>query len=442
MRPPKPSLPRLVALAVIAGACSSTARLGADGGPDGVPDGAAPGDDATDAATDAAADLPTSIADDPIFATVWSGTALGVPDQTLIVAGGGFTNTYRTYVKPRASGSWQWRFWISNATDSTYGSGPPMPNQLGGPWRIETAMVADGGPSPSGGVVAGTQVPVTFSGAASRDVAPGERFWSDPVGLDLPADHYLAFTWAVSGAAAGPAFVVASASFAPSYAATGGNFAAQEAATGFAAGSDRLVAPQMFAYDHPVTERLCFLGDSITQGIGSTRGSNGYWVAKIADGLGPDFGIWNLGSGWARAADAASDGFWLYKAKQCSEVAVVLGVNDIASDGLAADAILADLATIVDRLKQHNPATKIILFTIPTFNFTGAAYTTWKQVNDEILAGPPSGVDRVFDVAAVLSQPAPDDGLVKPEYHTGGDAHPNDVGSAAIATAFLAWYRP
>jgi lysophospholipase L1-like esterase len=429
----------LAALAVVAWACSSSCapvRL-VPGAPD------AGSDVATDAGADGAAEGGSDAAvppDDPTFASVWSGTSLAVPAQQLMVTTAPFVYTYRTYVKPRASGSYQWRFWISNATDSTYGAVPPRPNQPGGTWRIEAATVADGGPSPAGAVGAGTQATVTFSGGTSRSVKPGERFWSDPVVLDLPADHYLAFTWAVSATAAGPVMTFASSPFASSYWAAGANLASQESATGFAATYDQLVAPQMFAYDRAITNRLCFLGDSITQGIGSTRNSYGFWVAKIADGLGPDVGVWNLGSGWARAADAASDGYWLYKAKQCTEVAVILGVNDINSDNVSAEKLLGDLATIIDRIKGHNASTKLILFTVPTFNFTGASYATWAQVNATIRTTPPAGVDRVFDIAAVLSQPAPNDGLLKPGYTTNGDAHPNDLGSTAIANAFLAWY--
>jgi hypothetical protein len=165
-------------------------------------------------------------------------------------------------------------------------------------------------------------------------------------------------------------------------------------------------------------------------------------VAKIADGLGPDVGVWNLGSGWARAADAASDGYWLYKAKQCDEVVVALGVNDIDSDAVDPDVLLADLAGIVGRLKQHAPARRVFLFTVPPFNLKGAEGATWMRVNEHLRASPPPGVDRVFDVAAVLSRPGPDERLLKPEYAGNRDPHPNDAASAAIAAAFLAWYHP
>jgi hypothetical protein len=164
-------------------------------------------------------------------------------------------------------------------------------------------------------------------------------------------------------------------------------------------------------------------------------------VARIADGLGPEVGVWNLGAGWARAADAASDGYWLWKAKRCDQVAVILGVNDIINSARTAGEILGDLATLIARLKENRPDATVLLFTVPAFNLGGQAYATWRQINDTILAAPPAGADRVFDIAAVQAQPPPNDGLIKPGFTNGGDPHPNDVASAAIAEAFLTWYR-
>jgi hypothetical protein len=368
------------------------------------------------------------------FANMWSATVVATPSQQLMSASG--VNTYRTYLRTRASGRLRWAFWVSNGVDSTYGGGASAPNKIGGTWKIEAAYVADGGAAHSGNVVAGTQVEVTFGGSRTKTVSPGEKFWSDPVALDLPAGHDLAFTWALSGT--GYPFV--SATFLSTYRVFGGNAAGQEAATGFSAVSDPLVAPEMLAYDYPVTNRLCFLGDSITQGVATGNDTYGYWVAKIGVGLSPDIGVWNLGSGWARAADAASDGYWLYKAKQCDEVAVILGVNDFGSSGRTSAEVLADLTTIIGALKKNNPSTKTILFTIPTFNFTGTALTNWRAANTAIRTSPPAGTDRVFDMAAVESRPAPNDGMLKTQYMS-GDAHPNDLAGTDIANAFLSWYR-
>jgi lysophospholipase L1-like esterase len=423
--------PRFIALALAAAALSA---CGSKSKPMGPPDPPPP-----DAGDDAGAGG-VGVPPDPDFpAGMFSGTVVGIPGNEFVaVSAAPFLTTYRTFVRSRAPGPTNWVFWMSNAQDSTFGVGPPNPNTPGPVWQIEAAFAGDGGTG-HGGAVPGTLVPVTFGGSTTRTVQPGEKFWSDPVMLDLPDGDDLVFTWAVSAQATGPTMPATSAPFLTTFFANGKNLADQESNAGFSASYDMLVAPQLFATDRPISKRLCFLGDSITQGIGSTRDMYRYWVAKIADGLGPDVGVWNLGSGWARAADAASDGFWLWKAKQCDEVAVALGVNDIINSQRSSDQILADLTTILDALKAHNPAVKTILFTIPTFNFALTPYATWKAVNDTILATPPASADRVFDIAAVESQPPPNDGKLMVGYSS-GDGHPNDTGSAAIANAFLAWY--
>jgi lysophospholipase L1-like esterase len=421
------------------GATSSSGGASRDGG-EGKPDAGGPDAEGGEGATgtpDAAGDNEGAAGTGgdggslaPSFTSMWSGTVVATPSQQLMSASG--VKTYRTYVRPRTSGNFHWSFWISNGVDSTYGGGQANPNEMGGAWTIEAAYVADGGATHAGAVTAGTSVQVTFGGSPTRTVQPGERFWSDPIAIDLPAGHDLAFTWTLSGT--GYPFV--SASFITTYVASGKSIAGQETASGFSATTSALVAPQLLAYDRPVTERFCFLGDSITQGVGSGRDTYGYWVAKIGAALSPDIGIWNLGSGWARAADASSDGYWLYKAKQCTEVAVILGVNDFGSSGRTAAQVLGDLTTILTKLKQNDATTKTILFTVPTFDWSGGELTSWRQANTTIRTNPPVGADRVFDIAAVLSEPAPNDGLVQPQYH-GSDAHPNDTGSTAIANAFL-----
>jgi hypothetical protein len=93
---------------------------------------------------------------------------------------------------------------------------------------------------------------------------------------------------------------------------------------------------------------------------------------------------------------------------------------------------------MINKLKENKPDVNIILFTVPTFSLTGSQLNDWRAVNSSIRATPPTATNRVFDVAAVLSDPA-NEGQVQSQYR-GGDAHPNDTGSAAIAKAFLSWY--
>ncbi len=54
-----------------------------------------------------------------------------------------------------------------------------------------------------------------------------------------------------------------------------------------------------------------------------------HWNAVVAENLGSQYGFWNLGLGYGRAADAATDGAWFFKAKQNDIVVVCYGVNDI-----------------------------------------------------------------------------------------------------------------
>jgi hypothetical protein len=73
----------------------------------------------------------------------------------------------------------------------------------------------------------------------------------------------------------------------------------------------RIPLPLMIGSDRKISSRVGFLGDSITQGCGTEVGSYTHWAAKIAEGLDKSISVWNLGIGYARAYDAASNGGWL-----------------------------------------------------------------------------------------------------------------------------------
>ncbi|WP_277473147.1 MULTISPECIES: GDSL-type esterase/lipase family protein [unclassified Paenibacillus] len=371
-----------------------------------------------------------------------SATALSTAANFIMNAAEPFTHTYRTYVRLRESGSLTLKFWHSNNVDSTWDLGQEASGgEPGGEWLIEAAYIADGGLVPDGSVTPETQIPVTFGGQDSRQVASGECFWSDEAKLELPEGHYLAFTWTIRTLAAGKSFpynvegMLVSGFDAP------GNLAGSEAAAGFSESDKLLVAPGYIGYKKLVAKKLVFLGDSITQGVRTEKDAYTYWAARIAEGLGTEYGLWNIGSGWGRAYDVAADGPWLNKAKQGDEVLMVLGVNDLDIGKRNADELLGDLTGIITKIKEANPAVKIILSTVPPFNFAEERETYWRTVNAAIRNTPPAGVDRVFDIAAVLSEPAPQEHRIRPEYMSNEfDPHPNGHAGKAVAEAFLAWY--
>jgi lysophospholipase L1-like esterase len=353
-----------------------------------------------------------------------------------------FTHTYRTYVRLRENGRLTLKFWHSNSVDSTWNLGEEATGgEPGGEWSIEAAYIADGGLVPDGTVVPGSQVPVTFAGADSKAVAPGENFWSDEASLDLPEGHYLAFTWTIKTAAPGKSFPYNVEGMLVSAYDAEGNLAGQESADAYSESDKLLVMPSYIGYKKQTAKKLVFLGDSITQGVRTEKDAYTYWAARIAEGLGNDYGLWNIGSGWARAYDVAADGAWLNKAKQGDEVLIVLGVNDLDIGQRSADELLCDLAVIIAKLKEANHNAEIILSTVPPFNFEAEREAYWRKVNQTILTNPPAGVNRVFDIAAVLSVPSPLEHRIRPEYMSDKfDPHPNGAAGKAVADAFLAWY--
>lgn len=353
-----------------------------------------------------------------------------------------FTHTYRTYVKPREYGNLKLKFWHNNSIDSTWDVGQvTRASEPGGEWTIESCYIADGGLQPDGTVVVGSSVPFTFNGETTKQVIAGEKFCSDEAIIQLPEDHYLAFTWTISTKNGGRAF---------SYNVEGmlvtgydgaGHLASEESAVGFKISENMLVFPSFLGYEKEVDKQVVFLGDSITQGVRTKQDAYEYWAARIAEAWGSRIGVWNIGSGWGRAYDVATNGAWLDKAKQAEELIICLGVNDIDIGQRSAEQLLKDLTYIVSEVKAHNSDTNIIMFTVPTFNFREEREPVWREVNKQILQNPPVGVDYVFDIAKILSQPAPHDNLLKPEYMSNEfDPHPNGVAGKAIADAFLAWY--
>lgn len=352
------------------------------------------------------------------------------------------THTYRTYIKPREYGNFIWKIWHSNVVDSTWDEGlVSRANLSGGAWRIDSAYLSDGGVVADGSIILDSQVKITFDGNDYKNVLPNEKFSSDNIKFHIPKNHYLVFTWAISTNSLEKVLPYnCETSLVPVYDAPGdcSNKANKDL---FIASENTLVLPALISYSKIVIKKIGFLGDSIMQGVRTKKDNYEYWVSKVAEGLGTDYGVWNIGSGWSRANDAATDGSWLYKAKQNDEVVICLGVNDIGILNRNYNQITNDLTTIVNKLKEDKPTVKIILCTVPPFDFTDEREITWRNVNSFILSNALLNVDRIFDIGAVLSEKAPLDNMSKMKYHSNlDDPHPNGRAGTAIANAFLKWY--
>lgn len=373
-----------------------------------------------------------------------SATTVSTATNFIMEQENAYTRTYRTYVRLRETGSLHLKFWHSNAVDSTWDVGNTAKGSMpGGEWIIESAYVAVSKSKRDGSIQPDSLAQVTFDGEVSKEVAPAEKFWSDSVHIDVPAGHDLVFTWTIT-ASAGRSFPYNTEGLLVSALEAEGNQADKEQGALFTVSENRLVLPAFIGYKKQVKEEIIFLGDSITQGVRTQKDGYEYWVSRIGDGLGPEYAIWNIGSGWARAYDAAADGPWLAKSKEGSIVALVLGVNDIDIGSRSADEVLADLSIIIRKIKQNpkQSGVRVILFTVPPFNFTEEREKVWRTVNETIRTHPPEGTDIVFDIAEVLSCPAPEEHRIQPKFMSNEfDPHPNGEAGKQVADAFLEWFR-
>jgi len=377
-----------------------------------------------------------------IFKDNASAMVISSANNSIMSINTGGTHTYRTYIKPREYGDFIWKIWHCNTVDSTWDEGQvSRANLSGGEYCIESASLADGGVKADGSVILDSQVQITFNGYDYKNVLPDEKFNSDPVQFSIPKEHYLVFTWTISTKSIGMVLPYnCETNLVPVFDAPG-NCTNESDNNSFNILKSVLVLPSLISYNKTVVKNIGFLGDSIMQGVRTKEDGYEYWVSKVAKGLGTGYGVWNIGSGWSRANDAASDGAWLYKVKQNDEVVICLGVNDIGILNRNYNEITTDITTIINKLKEHSPSLRIILCTVPPFDFVDEREVTWRDVNAFIMSDSLSKVDRIFDIAAVLSQKAPKDNMGKEKYHSNfDDPHPNGIAGTEVADAFIKWY--
>ena len=103
--------------------------------------------------------------------------------------------------------------------------------------------------------------------------------------------------------------------------------------------------------------------------------------------------------GFGRASDIASLGAWMYKAIQNDLLVVCYGVNDIMQ-GASAERVKGDLLTTVNYLLKQGK--RVILQTVPPFNYNEEQKTRWLEVNRYIKDELAQKVELVFDVVPYL----------------------------------------
>lgn len=342
-----------------------------------------------------------------------SDSAAGAANQVLTADPEPVTRTGRVWFRLEHGGE-NYALLFSNQIDSTFADGSiSRANDIGGDWDILSLRV---GLCPDRGAYPAVLHTVRFGGQEQRHVPAGdpEPFFTDPVPLRAKGGEWLYYEITVRGARY-PYHEEMVLNAAVRY---GEEWKPDK----------RFPVPLMIGSDRPVSLRVGFLGDSITQGCGTVYDSYTHWAAKIAEGLPADVSVWDLGIGYARAYDAATDGGWLARAKRCDTVNVCLGVNDLCR-GRSAEEIDADLTAIVLALKKAG--CRVILFTVPPFDFDGSAKEYWYAVNRYIRETLSREADALFDFAAALGRPAPE------EHRSVWGGHPNAEGCRIAAEAYL-----
>ena len=327
-------------------------------------------------------------------------------------------NVGRVFYKVYHGGKYNYSFLFTNIIDSTYADGKiSHSNLVCDEWFIESMKVGICTECSVDKMPDVELASVTFGGKEAKRVSPGEFFYTDEIELFAQKGDYICIEITFKGKMIPhhpesilPAFVLSDGAWK----------------------SSRLLPfPSMIGCDRKVNSRIAYLGDSITQGIGVAFNSYSHWNALLSDMLPSENAYWNLGLGYARAYDAASDSTWLFKAKQNDTVIVCFGVNDILKGRDTAD-IINSLSVICARLKENR--VKVIFQTVPPFNYNENQREIFFAVNDYI-KNEISKECPVFDNVPVLCD------ALKGEHVAKYGPHPNEEGSRVWADAFYPFLK-
>jgi len=340
----------------------------------------------------------------------------------------GKTLTSRVFYKIAAGGRYGYSILFSNTIDSTFSDGSLChKNYVCDEWTICSARIGKCEfipDRPLGELVMDEDIKITdtvaltFDGSASKTVAPGGFFACDEVELSFEEGQYLCLELTYSG----NEVPYHHETILPVYTNDGEGWKYTNLAP----------LASMVGCTRKVKRRIGFMGDSITQGCGTTPNGYRHWNAILSERLGTHNAYWNLGIGFGRADDAASDGAWLYRAKQNDAVFVCYGVNDILQ-GFSEEVIKKNFTVIVDTLKKRGIT--VVLQTVPPFDYRGDNIGKWERINDYIKTELVHHADYIFDSSAVLSKSADE------PHNSKYGGHPSDEGCAVWAEALYNEYK-
>lgn len=322
------------------------------------------------------------------FETYTSNTLGGSGNQIFFATENEEAQKGRIYYKVFSGGTYHYSLLFSNIIDSTYGEGDKSHcNLICDEWELLGASVGickEVSAEQAGTVE--TWIPLTFEGKREKTVKPGEFFTSDPVELTACKGDFICYEVEYKGQMI-PYHLE---SILPSFVETDGEWVP----------SKLVPFPGMIGCDRKVKARVGYLGDSITQGIGTPPNAYTHWNALTSEAIGEQYSYWNLGIGYGRGQDAASGGAWLFKAKQMDAVVVAYGSNDVGR-GRSLDQMKSDLTAIVDQLKEAG--IKVFLISVPPFDWKEDYLERWNGINTYVVEELSKKADGFLHIAPLLT---------------------------------------
>ncbi|MGW6279609.1 SGNH/GDSL hydrolase family protein [Kribbella sp. NPDC055071] len=296
----------------------------------------------------------------------------------------------------------------------------------------------------SGAIVAGTNHPVSFSGNPGVTIAAGATALSDPIDFALLAEDDLAISVYVAATVA----EVTGHSIAAqrSYVSTDGDHAAEESASAYTTNISKTYWIDELSVELPGSGgAVACVGDSITDGVGSTYMLNQRWPDYLARRLlarPAPIGVLNEGiSGNRILYDGGSPST---QARLDRDVlshpgvhAVILleGINDINSGRAAvAGDLISAYRQVRNRLQVHG--IRLIVATITPWGGAAGFTAPKEQLRLDVNAAIRTGgyFDGVVDFDLAVQDPS-NPTLLLGAYDSGGGVHPNSRGYEAMANA-------
>ena len=366
--------------------------------------------------------------------------AAGAPARTLTTvttwgsaddkAGGSLTDvTLRNLVHTTIGGS-NPRFRLSNYSGTTA-------------ITFSAAYVGTPTAMDSAAIVPGSNRQITFGGRGSVTIPAGAVVLSDPLPGTLAPGTNLSVSVALQGTAS--VITAHNRTMQYTFKSDSGDWAADVSAAHFGTQDANWFFLDGITVDAPThVGTMAALGDSITDGVGSTMNANHRWTDYLANRIDqlPDvrqFGIANEGISGNRVASGGGAAGLPGQTRLVrdvltkpgiSSVFLFEGINDI-SGGISADALIAADKQIA--AQAHAMGKCAFAATITPASLASAAQEKVRnEVNRYLRTS--EDFDARFDFDAVVRDPSDPTKLASP-YDSGDKIHPSDAGYLAMANS-------